>query len=377
MKSIMMKKKDLENDKKKILPLAQDRGLEQKYIKALKLMRSIRCMMMSDEKIKMYLKTADYFDDISEYKDSVELSKLCKQLAAQEKKYIEKNIYERAYNYKDNAKSFKDYKIAVDEFTKIEGYKDSNLQAIQCTQMGISIYKKEAKRNMVKKAIILFLVTMFFYSLGSPFVQYHIANIYMKLGSYDSALKNYSMLDCYKDSREKKIEAEKKVVKKSEIGKTVMVGNCEWIIIDKQDNQALLIKKQNISSIAYNNILKDITWEESSLRKYLNSKFINETFSQEEQKNIILKNISNKNNDIYGTYGGDETQDYVFVLDIDEAKKYRTILSDIDSNIWLRSPGHIQSCAAFLSENGSVMNYGYTITNKDIMVFPAMWFRTK
>ena len=75
----------------------------------------------------------------------------------------------------------------------------------------------------------------------------------------------------------------------------------------------------------------DITWEDCSLRTWLNSDFLNAAFSGEEQKAILLSDVNNNDSSGYSGWlpydengidyemeihvaGGNNTQDYVFIL---------------------------------------------------------------
>lgn len=49
----------------------------------------------------------------------------------------------------------------------------------------------------------------------------------------------------------------------------------------------------------------------------------------------------------------------------DNKDSYRKALSLMKSISWLRSPGNNQYSAAFLSANGSVMEYGYEVTSEE------------
>ena len=98
----------------------------------------------------------------------------------------------------------------------------------------------------------------------------------------------------------------------------------EWRVLEVSNDRALLITKDAIDRKPYDYDdckpydyeLRDITWEECSLRQWLNYEFINQAFSKEEQNEIILTNISNPNNARYGTRGGNNTQDKIFLLSI-------------------------------------------------------------
>ena len=86
----------------------------------------------------------------------------------------------------------------------------------------------------------------------------------------------------------------------------------------------------------------NIVWENSGVRAWLNGYFYNSAFSDEEKKSIILS--YNKNNDFdwdmaatkIHTNGGNDTNDYVFCLSLDEAnnQSYGFVSYDVDGNIF-------------------------------------------
>ena len=72
----------------------------------------------------------------------------------------------------------------------------------------------------------------------------------------------------------------------------------------------------------YNTERADVTWETCTLRKWLNNDFYNAAFSVADQDRIITANLSNPDNAIWGTEGGNDTNDKVFCLNVDEIRKY-------------------------------------------------------
>ena len=172
-------------------------------------------------------------------------------------------------------------------------------------------------------------------------------------------------------------------------GDTLTFGNycqrpIEWRVIEVSNNKALLITKDAIDCKPYNNEFEDITWENCTLRQWLNNEFINQAFSKEEQNKIILTNLSNPNNARYGAWGGNNTQDKIFLLSIDEVKKYFKDIEDRECKPtnyakkqgawtddkeeylgncrwWLRSPGEYQNEAAHVYGDGNVIDFGYRV----------------
>lgn len=81
-----------------------------------------------------------------------------------------------------------------------------------------------------------------------------------------------------------------------------------------------LLSDQNLDSKKYNDKFASITWEYSTIRSWLNGDFINSAFSSNEQMAIKTTNLKNDDNPEYGTMGGNDTEDRIFLLSIDEAK---------------------------------------------------------
>ncbi len=98
----------------------------------------------------------------------------------------------------------------------------------------------------------------------------------------------------------------------------------EWQVLDISDDMALLISCYVLDNVRYNDEIKPSTWENCGLRKWMNDQFINAAFSDDEQKHIKTVKLTNEDNKIYGTDGGNDTYDRVFCLSIDEVMKYYT-----------------------------------------------------
>ena len=165
----------------------------------------------------------------------------------------------------------------------------------------------------------------------------------------------------------------------------------EWIVLDIQDGKALLISKMGIDCKPYHkNYYGHITWENCSLRKWLNGAFLNKAFNDNEKEMIKHTIVTADNNPRYNTNPGNDTKDKVFLLSINEVKKYfhsnkyksckPTIYArehgadrDLFSGncYWLlRSPGASPQYAAYVysgvNNEGNVNGSYYTVR-------PALW----
>lgn len=136
----------------------------------------------------------------------------------------------------------------------------------------------------------------------------------------------------------------------------------KWRVIKCENGEALLLSDIVLDKQKYNKRLKKVTWEKSTLRKWLNKKFMNRAFSSSEQKAIRTTKVINEDNYYYKTDGGNDTLDKIYLLSLsetDEEKEYgftdsygMTIkysnYADLDDYQywWLRTPGEKNISAA-------------------------------
>lgn len=138
----------------------------------------------------------------------------------------------------------------------------------------------------------------------------------------------------------------------------------EWLVLDVQDNQALLISKKVLLSRSFNDKGNESSiWEKSSLRKWLDDEFLNAAFTADEQKAILVSTVDNgeeQGSEFWSMLGepivGDPTEDKVYILSYAEALKYFHSDSErsCEKNWWLRSPGSIASNLMYVHDDGAV-----------------------
>jgi hypothetical protein len=165
----------------------------------------------------------------------------------------------------------------------------------------------------------------------------------------------------------------------------------EWLILDIQDGKALVISKYALHAKTYNTY-RDTTWEECALRNWLNNHFMNTAFSADEQQKIQFTTVVAEDNEEYGTEAGNDTQDKIFLLSIEEVNEYfdsdsareckateYAVANGVCKNNsggcwwWLRSPGDAQNEAASVFGDGVVYVDGYRVSIDYNAVRPAMW----
>ncbi|MCL2704020.1 MAG: M56 family metallopeptidase [Defluviitaleaceae bacterium] len=192
------------------------------------------------------------------------------------------------------------------------------------------------------------------------------------------------------------------------IGETIQLGGFDWIALEVRDGNVLVISEKILFRMGYHpdSYVPLTTWEESGLRRHLNGEFFDSVFSEDEKARIVEAAIVNNDNPWYGTEGGNDTLDKVFLLSLEEALHYTGSLAELenvrkqmffisDGNNalratetpdgeavwwWLRSTGeydymcHVNfSHAAVVLAGGAVSVFGELIGNQYGGVRPAMW----
>ena len=163
----------------------------------------------------------------------------------------------------------------------------------------------------------------------------------------------------------------------------------KWRVLQSENQEAFLLSDVILDKQAYNTDFEYITWEESSLRTWLNGEFINRAFSDEEKEKINITEIVNQDNPDYGTEGGNNTSDKIFLLSLSEVseqqdgEKYgflddrmraceKSTFSEAFSWWWLRSPGDYSDSAAEVDGSGWVDRDGRNVNASSGGVRPAL-----
>ena len=200
----------------------------------------------------------------------------------------------------------------------------------------------------------------------------------------------------------------------------------KWRVLNRNGNDALLLADIALDDQEYNINYEDVTWETSSMRSWLNGygasmnkskidyskkNFINSAFTSMQRNAIEITSAVNNDNIDYGTAGGNNTSDKVFLLSESEvyhtdtaagygfAKDRSTYddarisrcstyayamgtwryydtegLTKFNGSIqwWLRSPGDRSYFAAEVDGNGWVYGRGNYVYRDDDGVRPAL-----
>jgi hypothetical protein len=102
-----------------------------------------------------------------------------------------------------------------------------------------------------------------------------------------------------------------------QIADKILFNKYEWRVLDIKGNMALIITEGIIKCRPYHNILMDITWADSDMRKYLNSEFY-DGFIDDEKSRIVAVINKTPDNPWFGTKGGEDTEDKIFNLTFED-----------------------------------------------------------
>lgn len=172
--------------------------------------------------------------------------------------------------------------------------------------------------------------------------------------------------------------------------------NIEWIVLAKEKGKILLISKYALDCKAFSLDEEEDSYDNSYLRDWLDTEFIENAFSDTEKSNIAETQIKSDKKP-------DKTlKDKIFLLNNDEAEKYfsndksrrcsptayakkRGVkcpedLQDVEFDedvkntccYWLRSPGYHDDMISIVDYEGKVYTRGQ-FTDEEIGVRPALW----
>ncbi|MCM1160553.1 MAG: DUF6273 domain-containing protein [Roseburia sp.] len=178
----------------------------------------------------------------------------------------------------------------------------------------------------------------------------------------------------------------------------------KWKVLQNNGSTLFVVADKAIDCKDYNDKLTSITWEGSTIRNWLNNSFYGTAFSSSEQNAIVTQNVVNEDNPYYyGTEGGNNTNDKIYLLSIGEVTNetygfcsdYSTYsvsrrmkTSDYanargasrnssgayEGNCWwwLRSPGWDSVIGAYVGVDGYVDRYGRSVHYYGGGVCPAL-----
>lgn len=139
--------------------------------------------------------------------------------------------------------------------------------------------------------------------------------------------------------------SEEKSINEIKAGDHFEYKGIEWVCLDVRNKTAFAVAAKIIANMPFNDGFEDgcNNWRTSSLRKWLNSEFLDKNFD----KGALLADFStltaDNGDDKYGF-----VEDYVTLLDCDQYRKYRKFMPKYDDWVWTLTP---RSCTVGLYNN--------------------------
>ena len=263
----------------------------------------------------------------------------------------------------------------------------------------------EMVRNVIISVVACVLIVVYS-AFGIPYSQYRKAVSLQEAGKYVEAYDAFLAMDGYKDSaqRAKDIFEEYKAekFKNPVVGSTLYFGkyeqdndltngpeDIEWVILDIVDGKALVISQCGLDAQPYHDTFQPVTWQDCSLRSWLNSEFWNTAFSREEQAKILTTTVADARDETL------TTEDKVYLLSYAELEYY---MDDPDSRRrdatayasarggyinsysgtcwwWSRTPTGSGDLTATVDAYGYLENFGSRVTDTSVSVAPSIWIQ--
>ena len=389
----------------------ENEKLESIYVKAKNIMGNA-----SNE--QSYLDAAELFKTITNYKDSALFLEDCEQRIDETKK---DKLLNEAKLLLGNKKIQK-VESAIKLLELIPGWKNADELLSACyikieelkREEDVLKYKKAEKIKKRKRNIkivfpticIVLVVALIFNFVIIPNTKYKSAIELVESGNIIEGYEALIALEGYKDSAEKaealKIDYQLDVIGKAKIKEYVQFGeyeqdnnnangkeSIEWIVLDKKDNKVLLISKYALEFKKYHSSKSDVTWENCTLRSWLNNDFLNQAFSDNEKDIIIRTNIGADMNLEHNLTPGNYTQDKIFIISLTEFKKYFNYGEGQCESTPFASKNECQPCVWWLRTTGQLENRAvlvnimapgiiattneWPVNKSSVGVRPAMW----
>ena len=167
----------------------------------------------------------------------------------------------------------------------------------------------------------------------------------------------------------------------------------EWKCFSDTPYKTLLISVNSIDNMPYKKDFVECTWETSDIRKWLNTVFFNEAFSEEEKRKIIKSEFECEDNPKYLTRGGNSCYDFISIPSLREAYYYLKPNNDHfkgatkyalnkgvffnkengHSTYWLRTPGYHNVGACVVDTFGYISRSGNGVNDSTNGIVPMIW----
>lgn len=397
--------------KKKLTP---EERLERDYRAACKAAGWAQWTVFYRDRAEYYHKAEAKFLALDHYKDSDEQAAFCAAEARKAETEGCEAAFQAAKAQVAAAVTSNDYLMAAQSLERITEHPDARRAADACLAKCDRLHRRNRLLTLILALVCCLLIAGGAAVAKLDAVQYSVASYYMghedyanaltwylrardygdseeqialcryqrgiqfyQEGKYSSAYDKFRLLNGYQDADAWLADSVRAMLVQCQPGGTLSFGRLEgdkkakWYVLDN-DGQTVTLIADFYLQHAYHDSGDAVTWADCSLRSWLNSDFLSDTFTDAEQALLAEAALKNEPNSVYGTEGGPDTADRAYVLSEQEAKTYSDILFAKDENgkpldtlkaaglgWWLRTPGAASDGAAFINSSSAMVLYGY------------------
>ena len=181
----------------------------------------------------------------------------------------------------------------------------------------------------------------------------------------------------------------------------------KWRVLNVNGSTMFVVADKGLDCKDYNEEYTSVTWENCTLRSWLNNDFYGTAFSSGEQGAVVAQTVVNEDNPDYNTEGGNDTTDKVYLLSLSEVMNpdygfcedysTRSVSRRVKAsdyayargawvNAWVNADDYVGSCLWWLRSPGSgsstnnaafirydyVERYGYYVNYDRDACVPAL-----
>ena len=324
-------------------------------------------------------------------------------------------LFDRIHRYEIKHQIREDY-TPPDLLEQVARCTDSEQQAEECGRLAEELMAKQKKRSLISSGILLLVVIAILAFSRTIYARILVGELYAGARHYNKAWQHYQYVydktkderalkkyeefryryalsgyktrnredirDSfrelarlgYKDSEKYLVSMEKARIAELPDGEKIRFGEVNWRILTHDGGRVLLLKDKTQGQAPYQKGGGATDWEHSSLREWLNTTYIDTLFSFPlEQEALMETTVPSSDNPVYGTEGGNETKDKLFLLSDTEFQQYADLVPKTHYLWWLRTPGNSPESTSIVSTDKEVMSYGYDTGSEVVKTRPAIW----
>ncbi len=142
----------------------------------------------------------------------------------------------------------------------------------------------------------------------------------------------------------------------------------KWIVLSSEERRAILVSQYllpcDVVNRMYNNAHLDVSWEDCSLRRWLNDVLCRELFTEQEMGVVV----GDSNGDLLSLLAVEDVKGFIGSFPGGLAASYEgssyeaSVGSSANASAWwLRSTGNNPACAMYVDGNGAIVENGMAV----------------